>query len=42
MKLARLVERVNRNSAETRLTVTGFLDVAKAFETVWDKASFTS
>jgi hypothetical protein len=35
--LARLVERVNRNFDERRLTGAVFLDVAKAFDTVWVK-----
>ena len=35
MQLARLVERVTRNFGEKRLTVAVFLDVAKAFDTVW-------
>jgi hypothetical protein len=38
LQLARLVERVNRNFDEGRLTVAGFLDVAKAFDTVWVKS----
>jgi hypothetical protein len=37
LKLARLVERVNRNFGERRLTGAVFLDVAKAFDTVWVK-----
>jgi hypothetical protein len=36
-QLARLVERVNRNFDERRLTGEVFLDVAKAFDTVWVK-----
>jgi hypothetical protein len=40
-KLARLVQRVNRNFDERRLTSAVFLDVAKAFDTVWVN-SFTS
>ena len=35
LQLARLVERVSRNSDERRLTGVVFLDVAKAFDTVW-------
>jgi len=35
LKLARLVERVSRNFDEKRLTGAVFLDVAKAFDTVW-------
>ena len=35
MQLARLVERTTRNFGEKRLTGTVFLDVAKAFDTVW-------
>jgi hypothetical protein len=34
LQLVRLVERVNRNFDERRLTGVVFLDVAKAFETV--------
>jgi hypothetical protein len=37
LQLARLVERVNRNFDERRLTGAVFLDVAKAFDTVWVK-----
>jgi hypothetical protein len=37
LQLARLVERVNRNVNERRLTGADFLDVAKAFDTVWVK-----
>jgi hypothetical protein len=37
LHLARLVERVNRNCDERRLTGSVFLDVAKAFDTVWVK-----
>jgi hypothetical protein len=37
LQLARIVERVNRNSDERRLTGAVFLDVAKAFDTVWVK-----
>jgi hypothetical protein len=35
LQLARLVERMNRNCGEKRLTGAVFLDVAKAFDTVW-------
>jgi hypothetical protein len=35
LQLARLVERVSRNLGEKRLTGAVFLDVAKAFDTVW-------
>jgi len=35
MQLARLVERTTRNFGEKRLTGAVFLDVAKAFDTVW-------
>ena len=35
LQLARLVERMTRNFSEKRLTGTVFLDVAKAFDTVW-------
>jgi hypothetical protein len=35
LQLARLVERVNRNVDKRRLTGAVFLDVAKAFDTVW-------
>jgi hypothetical protein len=35
LQLARLVERTTRNFREKRLTGTVFLNVAKAFETVW-------
>jgi hypothetical protein len=35
LQLARLTERVTRNLGETRLTGEIFLDVAKAFDTVW-------
>jgi len=35
LQLARLVERVIRNIGEKRITGTVFLDVAKAFDTVW-------
>jgi hypothetical protein len=37
LQLGRLVERVNRNFDERRLTGAVFLDVAKAFDTVWAK-----
>jgi hypothetical protein len=37
LQLARLVERVNRNFDERRLTGAVFLDLAKAFYTVWVK-----
>jgi hypothetical protein len=33
--MALLVERITRNSGENRLTGAVFLDVAKAFDTVW-------
>jgi hypothetical protein len=35
LHLARLVKRVSRNSGENGLTGAVFLDVAKAFDTVW-------
>jgi hypothetical protein len=35
--VARLLERVNRNYDERRLTDAVFLEVAKAFDTVWVK-----
>jgi len=35
LQLARLVERITRRLGEKRLTGTFFLDVAKAFDTVW-------
>ena len=35
LQLARLVERIDRNFGEKRLTGAVFLDVAKAFVTVW-------
>jgi len=35
LQLARLVERKSRNFGEKRLTGSDFLDVAKAFDTVW-------
>jgi hypothetical protein len=34
LQLARLVERITRNSGEKRLTGANFFDVAKAFDTV--------
>jgi hypothetical protein len=37
LQLACLVERVNRIFAEKRQTGAGFLDVARAFDTVWVK-----
>jgi hypothetical protein len=37
LQLGRLVERVNRNFYERRLTGAVFLDVAEAFDTVWVK-----
>jgi hypothetical protein len=37
LQLARLVERVKRNFDERQLTGAVFLDVAKAFDTVWIK-----
>jgi hypothetical protein len=37
LQLARLVEGVNRNFDERRLTGAFFLDVAKVFDTVWVK-----
>jgi hypothetical protein len=40
LQLAHLVERVNRNFDEKRLTGAVFLDVAKAFDTVWIKGLF--
>ena len=36
LQLAHLVERVTRNVGEKQLTGAVFLDVAKAFDTVWD------
>ena len=36
LQLAHLVERVTRNVGEKQLTCAVFLDVAKAFDTVWD------
>ena len=42
LQLARLVERITRNFGEKRLTGAVFLDVAKAFDTVWIDASSTS
>ena len=35
LQLARIVERITRNFGERRLTGAVFLDVAKAFDTVW-------
>jgi hypothetical protein len=35
LQLARLVERITRNFGENRLTGAVFLDMAKAFDTVW-------
>jgi len=35
LQLTRLVERITRNFGEKTLTVAVFLDVAKAFDTVW-------
>jgi len=35
VQLARLVERITSNFGEKRLTGAVFLDVAKAFDTVW-------
>ena len=35
LQLARLVERITRNFGEKRLTGAVYLDVAKAFDTVW-------
>jgi len=35
LQLARLVKRITRNFGEKRLTGAVFLDVAKAFDTVW-------
>jgi hypothetical protein len=35
LQLARLVERISRNFGEKRLTGAVFLDVDKAFDTVW-------
>jgi len=35
LQLARLVERITRNFGEIRFTGANFLDVAKAFDTVW-------
>jgi hypothetical protein len=35
LQLARFVERITRNFGEKRLTGVVFLDVAKAFDTVW-------
>jgi hypothetical protein len=38
LQLSRLVERVNRNFDERRRTGAVFLDVDKAFDTVWFKS----
>jgi len=35
LQLARVVERITRNFSDRRLTGAVFLDVAKAFDTVW-------
>jgi len=35
LQLVRLVERISRNFGEKRLNCAVFLDVAKAFDTVW-------
>jgi hypothetical protein len=35
LQLARLVKRITRNVGEKRLTGAVYLDVAKAFDTVW-------
>jgi hypothetical protein len=35
LQLARLIERLTRNYGEKRLTGAVFLDVAKAFDTIW-------
>jgi len=35
LQLARLVKRITRNLGEKKLTGAVFLDVAKAFDTVW-------
>jgi hypothetical protein len=35
LQLARLVERINRNCGEKRITGAVFLDVATAFDTIW-------
>ena len=35
LQLARLVERITRNFGEKRFTEAVFLDVAKAFDTIW-------
>jgi hypothetical protein len=35
LQLARLVERFTRNFGEKRLTGAVFLDVVKAFDTIW-------
>jgi hypothetical protein len=38
LQLALLVERLNRNSSKQQLTDMVFLDVAKAFSTIWVKS----
>ena len=35
LHLARLVEKIARNFGDNTLTGAGFLDVAKAFDTIW-------
>jgi len=35
LQLSRLVERITRNFGEKRLTGAVFLDMAKAFDTIW-------
>jgi len=35
LQLARLIERITRNFGEKRLTGAVFLDVVKAFDTIW-------
>jgi hypothetical protein len=35
LQLARLVERITKNTGEKRLTSAVFLDVAKAYDTIW-------
>jgi hypothetical protein len=42
LRLTRFVERVNRNFDEKRLTGAVFLDMAKAFDTLWAEVSFIS
>jgi hypothetical protein len=42
LQLARLVERITRNFGEKMLTGAVFLDVAKAFHTVWIDGFSTS